>query len=206
MPTCSDNAKGGRPMPRLSIALLALLLTAGCAGTPPTRFYTLASVAPPAPLAALPELSLGLGPVTLPDTLDRPQIVTRKDVYGLELNDSHRWGGDLKANLERHLGERLKSLLGTQRIYPHPWPRHRRLNYQARIDVLRFDGQLDGEAQLSGAWALLDGAGRHELHLQTFSLKESVVGPEYRNLVAAMSSLANRLAEQIATVVAGQMK
>jgi len=100
-------------MQRLTITALMLVLASGCATTPPTQFYTLESVSEPTAVAALPDLSLGLGPILLPDTLDRPQIVTRKDVYGLELNDSHRWGGDLKANLERQLGGRLKSLLGT---------------------------------------------------------------------------------------------
>jgi uncharacterized lipoprotein YmbA len=194
-------------MQRFSIAALMLVLAAGCAGTsPPTNFYTLESVSAPPALAALPELSLGLGPVLLPDTLDRPQIVIRKAAYSLELAELHHWAGDLKANLGRLMGHRLMALLGTERVSLYPWPRHRQLDYQVRIDVLRFDGQLGGEAQFSGTWALLDGAGRRELHLQAFSLQETAAGAQYRDLVAALSGLANRLAEQIATVVAGQVK
>lgn len=194
-------------MQRLSIAALALVLAAGCAGTsPPTNFYTLESVSTPPALAALPELSLGLGPLLLPDTLDRPQIVTRKSAYSLELAEFHHWAGDLKADLGRLMGHRLMELLGTERVYRHPWPRHRRLDYQVRIDVLRFDGRLGGEAQLSGTWSLLDGAGRRELHLQAFALQETAAAPEYRDLVAALSTLADRLAEQIAAVVVRQVK
>ncbi len=190
-------------MQRFSVVALMLLLAAGCAGTSaPTNFYVLESVSTAPTLTALPELSLGLGPVLLPDTLDRPQIVTRKAAYSLELAELHHWAGDLKANLGRLMGRRLMELLGTERISLYPWPRHQQLDYQVRIDVLRFDGQLGSEAHLSGTWALLDGAGRRELHLQAFSLQEPTAAPEYRDLVAAMSTVASRLAEQIATVLA----
>ena len=193
-------------MRKFTMGLLALMLAAGCAGTPPTKFYSLESESVQPALAQLPELSLGLGPVLLPDTLDRPQIVTRENIYNLKLDDSHRWGGNLKANMERHLGHRLKYLLGTQRIYSHPWHRYRQPDYQLQIDVLRFDGELGGEMQLSGTWALLDGNDRRELHLQAFSLRGQAAGPEYRDLVVAMSGLVDRLAEQIAIVIVGQAK
>ncbi len=194
------------PVQRSSIVALMLLLAAGCAGTSvPTNFYVLESVSTAPALTVLPELSLGLGPVLLPDTLDRPQIVTRKAAYSLDLAEFHHWAGDLKANLGRIMGHRLMGLLGTDRISLYPWPRHRQLDYQVRVDVLRFDGQLGGEAHLSGIWVLLDGTGRRELHLQFFSLQETTAAPEYRDLVAAMSTIASRLAEQIAAVVAEQV-
>jgi len=60
--------------------------------------------------------------------------------------------------------------------------------------------------QLSGTWALLDGSGKRELQLQPFSLRQQTAGPEYRDLVAGMSGLADRLAEQIAQVVVERTK
>jgi len=185
-------------MRRVFPLVLSVLLVAGCAGSPPVKYYTLESAAAPTPLAQLPDLSIGLGPVLLPDVLDRSQIVIRKGPYSLEPAQLHRWGGDLRDNLERHLRHRLMGLLGTQRIYHYPWPRRHSPDYQVRIDVLRFDGQPGGEVQLNGDWALLDGKEIKEFKLHNFFLQETAAGPEYQDLVAAMSALANRLADQIA--------
>jgi len=191
-------------MRRVFPLVLSVLLVAGCAGSPPVKYYTLESAAAPTPLAQLPDLSIGLGPVLLPDVLDRSQIVTRDAPHSLEKAELHRWGGDLKDNLERYLRHRLMGLLGTQRIYHYPWPRRRSPDYQVRIDVLRFDGQPGGEVQLSGDWALLDAKERKELQLKAFSLRETAAGPEYRDLVAVMSILSDRLAEMIAEAVVVQ--
>src|SRR5437773_11975321 len=83
-PCCT--AKNRRQMMRpplahhLSMALLSvsLLVLSSCANTPPTRFYVLPSLtaADTASLSSTvkPDLTVGVGPVTLPPYLDRPQI------------------------------------------------------------------------------------------------------------------------------------
>jgi len=191
-------------MLRLMLILMAVLLLAGCAGTsPPTHFYALETADAPVKVASMPELSLGLGPVILPDTLDRPQIVARTAAFRVELAEFHRWAGDLNANLSRLLVGRLMGALGTDRVFLHPWARHRKLDYQARVDLLRFDGNLGGEAELTGTWTLLDGDGRRELYLEAFSIKGRVSGAEHRDMVATLSALAVQLADRIATGVAG---
>jgi uncharacterized lipoprotein YmbA len=191
-------------MNRLLLSLLAALLAAGCAGTsPPTHFYALETATAPATIAVMPELSLGLGPVMLPDTLDRPQIVSRNGLYRLDLAEFHRWAGDLKANLSRLLAVRLMGALGTDRVFLHPWARHRKLDYQVRVDILRYHGTLGGEAELTGTWTLLDGDGRRELYLEAFDLKARSGGAEYRDMVATLSTLAGQLADRVAAGVVG---
>jgi uncharacterized lipoprotein YmbA len=194
-------------MPRLPLALAAVLALSGCAGTsPPTHFYALDSAGGAQALARLPDLSLGLGPIVLPDTLDRPQIVTRAGPYRLKLAEFHRWAGDLKGDLARTLAQRLSARLGTERLFLHPWPRHRQPTLQVRIDVLRLEGRPGGEAELSGNWTLLDGEGRQERYLEAFDLRESVSGTEFRDLVAAYSRLSDRLADRIAQGVAQRVQ
>ena len=185
--------------------LLAALLAYGCAGTsPPTHFYTLEATGPAPPVADMPRLALGLGPIVLPDTLDRPQIVSRGAPYSVELGEFNRWAGNLKAEVGRLMAGRLMASLGTDRVFLHPWPRHRELDRQVRVDVLRFDGRFGGEAKLEGTWTLLDGEGRRELKVEAFSLHHGVAGTEYSDMVAAMSALAARLADRIGEAVAGE--
>lgn len=187
----------------LPLALTALLLTA-CAGTsPPTYFYTLeaASVEILGQKAQGP--GIGLGPVILPDTLDRPQIVTRNGDYGIELAEFHRWAGGLRADMSRLMAARLMQQLDTERVSLYPWPRHRNLDYQVRVDVLRFDGQLGAQAVLEGSWTLLDGEGRKELRQRAFRFNETAAGTDYRAMVEAMSRLVILLVDDIAAQIKG---
>src|SRR5215475_4363631 len=66
------------PFPSRNLLTLGLLLLvlAGCANTPPTQFYILPTLASADSAAANRDLTIGVGPVTLPPYLDRPQIVT----------------------------------------------------------------------------------------------------------------------------------
>ncbi len=194
------------PHPITCAAVAALALAAaGCVGTsPPTRFYALETTAP-TPLAPRPDLALGLGPVSLPDALDRPQILVRAEPYRRELAEFDRWVGDLRGNLTRVLALRLQGLLGTDRVYTHPWPRQRAVDAQVQVEVQSFEGTPGGTVELRGTWVLLDAEGRRELYLAPFALSAQAAGGDYRGLVAAMSGLAEALAEQIARGVAQRL-
>ena len=92
--------------------------------------------------------------------------------------------------------------LGTQHVAIYPWPRHRAVNYQVRIDILRFDGELGGTADLQGTWTLIDGEGRNELKTRSFALSEATGSTDYAALVAAMSRLLSRLGKAITAELA----
>jgi uncharacterized lipoprotein YmbA len=155
-------------------------------------------------VASLPGLSLGLGPIRVPDTLERPQILIRQAPYRVELAEFHRWAGDLRASLGRLLAERLMASLGTERVALHPWARHLNPDYQAQVEVLRFDGGLGGNARLTGNWTLLDSVGQRELHREAFDLQQPVAGVTHGDLVRAMSRLAAALADRMAAGIAAR--
>ena len=142
---------------RLAIlAVLAAGLTlAGCADTPPTRFYTLSPLedAPGGtPPAHLPELTVGVGPVTLPPYLDRPQLVTRAGGNRMVLADFDSWVEPLQGMFTRVLGENLALLLGTDDVLLLPQNRDFALDRQVEVDVTRFDVDNVGNAVLDAKW------------------------------------------------------
>ena len=79
-----------RPLPGALLSVVLLVLSS-CAKTPPTRFYVLPALTgtETAALSSVvkPDLTIGVGPVTLPPYLDRPQIVTRASRAKLELGE-----------------------------------------------------------------------------------------------------------------------
>ena len=67
--------------PALLALSMYLLVSGGCASTKPSKFYTLSPLTI-SERATKPEpaghgVALGVGPIELPEHLDRPQIVTR---------------------------------------------------------------------------------------------------------------------------------
>ena len=95
----------------LAILTLFALLTIhfGCASSPPARFYLLSSLdtAPPGmkPAADEPCVSIGIGPVKMPDYLEQTKIVTRGEGNQLTLAEFDRWAELLKDNLVRVLAK-----------------------------------------------------------------------------------------------------
>ena len=84
---------------------------AACSSSPPVRHYSLGPLAHSAGdvTAASPDSSAGagpsliVGPVSLPDVIDRPQIVRIVDGVRVEVADTHRWSGSLRNEIARRL-------------------------------------------------------------------------------------------------------
>jgi uncharacterized lipoprotein YmbA len=148
-----------RSLALLGLALLWALWAAGCASTPPSVFYVLT----PIPEAtgrgddiAGGGLSVGLGPVTFPQFLDRPQLVTRDGSNRLELNEFNRWGGGLQDDFLRVWGENLAHLLGTSRVIVFPSETRIPIDFRVTAEVISFEGVPAREALLKVRWAVMD--------------------------------------------------
>jgi uncharacterized lipoprotein YmbA len=190
------------------IAVIALTLgLAACIGSPtrPAQFYLL-SPEPgepvPARAAATAPLSLGLGPVTLPEIYDRPQIVTRTDSNRISLAEFDRWGGDFNKDLTRTLAHNLMSRLNTDSVALYPWPGRHKPDFQVSIRFFRLDGELDSAVMLDGVWQILDGSRGCELAARHFQYQQDTSGPGYPELVAAISRGVARLSQEIAEQIA----
>src|SRR5476651_2063711 len=91
---------------RLLTVALILSALGGCSDKP-TRLYVLtADVANPG-AASAQGIPIGVGPVTLPKYLDRPQVVTRTASNSLNQADLDQWGGNLADNITRVLATNL---------------------------------------------------------------------------------------------------
>lgn len=180
---------------------LALLL-GGCWSSAPTRLYLLTALAdaervPPRAGAAGP-LILGVGPVTLPRYLDRPQIATRAGPHELRLGEFDQWAEPLQENVTRVLAENLARGLGTEEVLRHPWPRAAPVAYQVVVEVTRFDSTMGAESVLTARWQLVDVQANRELWRQTSHVQVPIEESEYEAIVAAMSRGLADLSQEIA--------
>jgi uncharacterized lipoprotein YmbA len=184
-----------------SLAAIGLLLNA-CGTTKPSRFYTLSSLPQSesaATVAAQTEYgTIGVGPVSIPQYLERPQIVTRVSPNRFEFAEFDRWGGTLKDDFTRTLAENLTYLIPAERVARHPWRRTVTVEYQIPVEVIRFDGALGRDILLNVEWQILSNGGDTQLHSKRSIFKETVAGSNYDDMVAAQSRAVAELAQEIA--------
>jgi uncharacterized protein len=181
------------------MALVASCLGLGACASTPSRFYilnTLPSSGPVPAAAAARDPVIGVGPITLPKYVDRPEIVTRASRNQLNFGQFDRWAEPLQDNVSRVLAENLALLVPTEHILLNPWPGSAPLEYQVRVEVLHFDGWLGGESSLIARWSILDRA-EHELVSRKSSLS-APAGRDYESMVVAMNQMLETLSRDIA--------
>jgi uncharacterized protein len=196
-----------RPVPLLAKALLLAVLVSGCAGSPPTNYYTLASVPPAAVERTAQALSapstLAVGPVVLPDYIDRPQIVTRASPYTMKLAANDQWAAPLYDTLPRVLVEDLALRLPADRIVAFPSPGVASFDSRVVLDITRFDVDAAGMATLAARWQLIDRTAQRAIVASEDVLQRQADGGSYEAHAAALSGTLADLADRIAAAVAG---
>ncbi|MDD4914193.1 MAG: PqiC family protein [Methylococcales bacterium] len=138
--------------------LLAALLLNGCASHTPMAFYMLdaeAEAGQAESASALPQnLAVGLGPVHLPEYLNRPQIVVEISENQYRLDEHNRWAERLDENIARTLSRQLAARLGLAYIIRYPWPYRQPMDYQIGMDILLFHQGADGYSHLQTQWQI----------------------------------------------------
>ena len=78
------------------VVAVAGLLTA-CINSPLPDYYVLTPERGDIS-ATLPDLAVGVGPITIPETVNRQNIVTPQDSNKLNVAEYHRWSEPLREN------------------------------------------------------------------------------------------------------------
>jgi uncharacterized lipoprotein YmbA len=191
-------------VPRTSLALGLLVITLfGCSHTPATRYYDLG----PLPERGVPErsegcASIGIGPVKIPEYLDRTGIVTRITSNELTVAEFNKWAEPLEESFPRTLAENLSPLLCTKTILIFPWRGSIPLDYRVYVDVIRMDGKLAESAVLDVSWTIMGGSEKKGvLVMERSSYKEPPKGPDHGEYVAAQSRNVAALSRDIAEAI-----
>ncbi|GAI83624.1 unnamed protein product [marine sediment metagenome] len=190
---------------QLFILFLTLIYLGGCTSTKPSRFYVLSSLSSSgieeqAEAEGL-DIAIGIGPVKLPEYLDRPQIVTQSSSNELHIGDYDRWAENLQENFSRVLSENLSILLSTDRVFVYPWSGYTPIDYQVEIEVTQFIGKLGESTSLAVRWTIIRGDEKKVLLMQKASFTESTKTGGYKAIVAAQSKAVTSLSREIAAAI-----
>ncbi|MGA7979477.1 MAG: PqiC family protein [Chromatiaceae bacterium] len=181
-----------------AILCSTLILLAACASTPASQFYTLSAAATPG--APPSRLSVVVGPVSVPASVDRPEFVVTQGPNQVRLDEFHRWAAPLQDEIARAVAENLVLMLGTPNVTLSSQMLGASAQYRAVIEVQKFVSTPGEGTTLDAIWnvrRVKDGkseTGRTALH-------ETVHQQGYEALVAAHSRAITRLSQDIANAV-----
>ena len=192
------------------ILLLAVLIISGCSllssgPQPKTRFYMLSSLASSAkavqPLATLPQVAIGIGPIRLPEYLDRRNIIVRNSRNEFELAEDFQWAEPMGDTVSRVIADNLSVLLGTYRITQFPWRSSMPVDYQLTIQVAQFDGIPGEQAVLRAHWQVFTGDGRKLLDSGYSVFGEKAEDKSIDALVTALSRAIESFSREVAVAI-----
>jgi uncharacterized lipoprotein YmbA len=206
-----------RTQAALGAVLVASVMRAACSLNPkedPTRYYVLSSIGEDPTLfaaaglsgSALDEaiesagreldISLGVGPITLPSYLTRSRMVTREAGNELRFHETERWGEPMSEGVQYTLTENL-GILATSRVMLHPWYSTRAPDYSVALDIVRFERDSTGTVTFSGRWEVFDREGQ-PVASSPFMDERPPAGDSFSGSVSAQSAQLAALSLQIA--------
>jgi uncharacterized lipoprotein YmbA len=172
-------------------AAFVLLLTACLGGNPPREsFFTLNA---PEPAAAAPDApSIAVGPVTIPEIVDRPQIVVRLGPNQVQIIEQARWAEPLKVAIARVVAANLATTLDARLA-----PSRGDADYRVALDVQRFESPADA-VLIEALWTVTSKDGRQT---GRSIVRQKIANKDYSSLAAAHSAALAAMSKEIAAAI-----
>ena len=187
-----------------AIFVLSLVLFCGCASKAP-NYYVLHSLQSEAPdvkiTTAESDLTIGVGPVKVPEYLDRPQMATRSTPYSLQFAEFDKWAEPLDKNLARVLAENLSILLSTNRVVVFPWAGSMHVLYQVTVDVEQMEYTTDGKVLLVAGWSVFGNDGGKLLAIKRSRIAVPVQSTGFEAIASAQSRAVGDMSREITACI-----
>jgi uncharacterized protein len=188
---------------RLALVSLGALLVAACASSPPSKFYTLATVpssgAAPATSGATPPVRVAS--VRIPPVLDRQEIARPSAGNQLEINGEERWDAPLDQMIQQVLTQDLIARLPPGAIILPGAPAPANLDSIA-VNILQFQSDVTGSVVFEGSWSLVPPHATSPALIRNFTYTAAASSQSTGDEVSTMSTLLGRLADDIARSLA----
>ena len=100
------------------------------------------------------EVIVGLGPIRIPEYLNRPQIMVAISDNQYSISEEHRWAENLDQNILLALYKVLPAQLNTDHVLRYPWSQRQDINYQVSVDILDLTINPQGQSQFIAQWSI----------------------------------------------------
>ena len=188
----------------MSLSTIALCFLAGCATSPASKFYTLSAVQVVEQSSNAAPVAIAIDPVTVPELVDRSQIVTKLDTNRVSIDEFARWAEPLKSQIPRVLAADLAQFIPGAIVSTYP----QRVDdnaYRVSVDVQSFDASTNGAVTVAVIWSVR-APNRGERVSGRSVIHETADGPGYDALVKAHSRALASVASDIAVATHSAMR
>jgi len=184
----------------LTLICWLVAVLAGCSRSPRVNFYILEPTAKAE--VAVPDQNaptVAIATITLPEVIDRPQLVVRVDGSRVDILEMHRWAEPLKSAIPRLLADNLSHLLRSTQVSTYSQTNASEADYRIFMDILRFESTADS-VTVDSLWTIrrtIQGSqktGRSQVH-------EPRGGKGYEALVSAYSRALAAVSNDIARAI-----
>lgn len=130
-----------------ALCCLASALATACSSAPRITYYSLESAAPPVTAPDSPRTikkehpMVSVESVTVPEMMDRLQLVTRTSASKIEIQELHRWAEPLKSSIPRIVADNLSHQLESDRVTAYPQNVGADAAYRIFVDFQRFESE-----------------------------------------------------------------
>src|SRR5262245_50789259 len=176
---------------------LCAAVAAGCGRTANSKFYTLESLATP-DAGPLTSYAVVVGPVRIPASVDRPEMVMQVGPNQVSVDEFDRWASPLDESIARTVAGDLSTLLGTPRVATAPMA-YFESAYRVTIEVQRFESVPGRDALLDAVWVVRAKGG--ETRSGRTVAREPVQDASIGALAAAHSRALAALSGDVATAI-----
>lgn len=189
--------------PLLVSVVVCMAMLAGCS-SPRASFYRLsADPSLTATTARADSRPVIVGPVTVPDLVDRPQIVTRDTSNEVTLNEYARWGEPLRSSIADAIAGDLALLLASDRVAPASRAIADPNAWRVRVDIQQFESVPGDAVVIDAHWSVRRFGDDNALDGRSL-VREPVNGSDWDALVAAHSRALASVSRDIATAMGGK--
>ncbi len=176
-------------------------MLAGCATPGKTHFHTLSvSPAMPVQVAGAAAYRVAIGPATVPDALDRPQLVLVAGPSRSVFSDAENWSAPLKREIPRVLAEVVGQRLTSARVGAYAQHGGQDADFGVLIEVRRFESKPGESITLEVLWTVRDRNGERLRETRSV-LVEPVSVPGIAPLVRAHEKALVALGQEIAEAI-----
>jgi hypothetical protein len=186
--------------PRTLFAFGLAVLLAACGSVPRERHYAL-SAAPVRPATAVPpsSFSIAVGPVTVPETVDQPQIVLQVAPNRVAIEEFHRWAGPLRSEIARVIAANLSQELNASRVWSYSQAALGKADYQVLVDIQRFDSTPSEAVVIDALWTIRVPGGPGKTGRST--VREPLTASGFDAIVAAHGRALGQVSRDIADAI-----
>jgi uncharacterized protein len=177
-------------------SILAAVLLVACSSTPKDQFYVLGAAEAPAPNTAA-RYTVSIHSISLPDAVDRLNMVTYQRDNRVEILEHERWAESLRGAIPAAIARELRIQLPEARVAVYPQAASADALCRVQLDVQRFESRLNDSALIEALWSVR--CGDRAQHGRSL-VREQALG-SYDALPKAHTRALSQIAKEIAPAV-----